>query len=106
MRPAALKKCCRKNLSKRLERRTAASTEGECSSEGMCAHRCLALAESSLDLVLKCGVNKPSRVVTDVLGNWWLNMILISKVHHQINVAGFALIVLSPKKQRGHFLAP
>lgn len=87
-----LSKCWWKYLSKRLGRRIAASTEGECSSEGMCAHRCLALTESSLDLGLKCGVNKPSRVVADVLANWWLNVILISKVHHQTNVARFALM--------------
>lgn len=66
----------------------------------MYAHRCLALTESSLDLALKCGVNKLSRVVTDMLANWWLNMILISKVHRQINVAGFALIVVSSKNRK------
>ena len=32
------------------------------------------------------------RVVTDVLANRWPNMILISKVCHQINVARFILM--------------
>lgn len=32
------------------------------------------------------------RVVTDVLANWWPNMILISKVCHQINVARLTLL--------------
>lgn len=32
------------------------------------------------------------RVVADMLANWWPNVILISKVRYQINVARFTLM--------------